>query len=361
MIMSRCCALVFLIFTGVSLQAQVNKPIQFTEESFDFGNVIEEDGPVIHEFVFTNSGHKPVQILSVKPSCGCTTPGWSKEPIIPGKTGIIKASFDPKGRPGFFNKSLTVTTDYDNQPIVLQIKGTVTSRSKASASELKAARGNVRLRSLSFNLGKVYRKDEFVTREFEILNVGNKPITFTDRVNAPAYIRVQVEPSTLAPNGKGMIRLAYNGLQKNQYGFQSDNIVLHSDDELEPEKSFTVYATLEDYFEELKPEELAKAPMLRPGSSSVDFGSLRQNQPVSRELQLFNYGKSPLEIRALVGNCSCLQAVAEKQVLKAGESTVVTITFNPQDRKGTQNKSITVYSNDPRNPVQRITITGVVN
>jgi hypothetical protein len=62
-----------------------------------------------------------------------------------------------------------------------------------------------------------------------------------------------------------------------------------------------------------------------------------------------------------VGNCTCIKTEVEKQKLKPGESLKLSISFNPQDRKGTQTKSVTVYSNDPVNAVQRITLTGVVD
>src|SRR5580698_10167170 len=62
-----------------------NAPVMiFPEESFTFGEVPE--GPqVTHEFKFTNTGKEPLVLSNVKASCGCTTPSWPKEPILPGK------------------------------------------------------------------------------------------------------------------------------------------------------------------------------------------------------------------------------------------------------------------------------------
>ena len=116
----------------------------------------EHNGPVVYEFSFVNKGTRAISILTVQPSCGCTTPGWSKEPIAPGKTGVIKASFDPNGRPGYFNKSLTVSTDLDTNPIVLLIKGNVIDKkSERGPYDLVIVNGNLRLRNSSFNVGKV--------------------------------------------------------------------------------------------------------------------------------------------------------------------------------------------------------------
>lgn len=359
--MKRFCVLSVLVMGGLVAYGQLAKPIQFREETHDFGTVIEEDGPVAHEFVFTNNGSTPIQILKVQPSCGCTTPGWSKEPIMPGKTGSIKAQYDPKGRPGYFSKSLTVTTDVSNQPIVLHIKGTVTSKNGFSTAEFQALSGSLRLRSLSFNLGKVFLKDEFVVREYEFVNSGTNPVTFTGKAETPDYIRVSVEPATVDPGKKGIIKLSYNGKLKGQYGFHTDHITLQTNDAVQPQKGFNVYATLEDYFPPMTQDDVAKAPKLQIATQTLEFGSLKQNQVHTKEVVLTNTGKSQLEIRSVQGNCTCIKTEVEKHKLKPGESAKLSVSFNPQDRKGTQTKSVTVYSNDPLNPVQRITLIGVVD
>ena len=92
--MKRLVVVVLLLVPGL-LKAQVVEPLLFREKVYDFGEIDENKGNADHEFLFTNNAARPVKILSVSASCGCTTPGWSKDPIAPGKTGFIKASFDP--------------------------------------------------------------------------------------------------------------------------------------------------------------------------------------------------------------------------------------------------------------------------
>lgn len=343
-----------------TVMAQLAKPLQFKEESFDFGKVIEANGSVTHQFEFTNNANRPIKIITVKPSCGCTTPDWSREVIQPGKTGYIQARFDPKGRPGYFAKTLTVTTDIDPNPIVLQIKGSVSNEASGLLTEFKGLNGNLRVTSSSFNLGKIFLKDEFVVREFEILNAGTRPITYLNKYDGPPYIRASVEPHVLLPGEKGIIKLSYNGKLKNQYGFQSDNIVLYTDDEKQPEKSFSVLATLEDYFPPLSAEEAAKVPRLQVPEATIDLGRIKQHHTTQRVVSVTNGGKSVLQLRAIQGNCTCITTATENKSVKPGESTTIKISFNPQDRKGTQQKAVTIYSNDPQNPVQRITFTAYV-
>jgi hypothetical protein len=351
--------LILLVITQV--QAQQGKPVQFREEMFDFGTITEESSAV-HEFVFTNASGRPMKILSVQASCGCTTPDWSREVVAPGKTGYIQASFNPKGRPGYFNKTLTVTTDLDSNPLVLQIKGqvaSVTEENKTARTEFETAVGNLKFKTSSFNMGKVFTSDEAMTKEFSFVNGGSKPVTY-DKFIAPKYIKVEVQPKVIAAGQQGVVKLIYSGKLKNQYGFQTDNVVLQTDDEKEPAKSFSVYATLEDYFPALSADELKKAPQLKLENASADFGRVKQNSSTSRELSLTNTGKKELSIKAIQGNCTCISASAAKKLLKPGESGKIIISFNPQDRKGTQTKAITVYSNDPQNPVQRVTLSAYV-
>src|SRR5690606_15577093 len=92
-------SLFFLMLLAAG-NAQQAKQLSFRQETHDFGAVDENKGPVTHEFVFTNNSPRPVKILKVQASCGCTTPGWSKDPIPPGEEGFVQASYDPKGRPG---------------------------------------------------------------------------------------------------------------------------------------------------------------------------------------------------------------------------------------------------------------------
>ena len=102
--------------------AEPTTTIKFKTETHDFGTLQEGD-PAEAEFTFTNTGKKPLIIQNVQPGCGCTTPFWSKDPVAPGKTGVIKAAYGTKGRVGTFNKNITVTSTAGTN--VIYIKGTV--------------------------------------------------------------------------------------------------------------------------------------------------------------------------------------------------------------------------------------------
>jgi hypothetical protein len=89
----------------------------------DFGKV-KQGTPVTHEFKFTNTGKVPLVITNVQASCGCTTPAWTKEPVMPGGQGFIKATYNAASA-GAFNKTVTVTANIETGFIQLTIKGEV--------------------------------------------------------------------------------------------------------------------------------------------------------------------------------------------------------------------------------------------
>ncbi len=133
-------ALMCLSFTGASFAQE--KPVTEKKaktttgpkfkfkggETYDFGKIPE--GPAAeHEFEFKNTGDEPLVITNASASCGCTTPVWPKQPILPGKTGKIKVRYNTQGRGNQpFLKSIYISSNvpHDKERYELFIKGFVT-------------------------------------------------------------------------------------------------------------------------------------------------------------------------------------------------------------------------------------------
>lgn len=116
--------------------------ITFTADTYDFGS-IPQGTPVSHVFSFKNTGSEPLILSAVNASCGCTTPEWPKEPIKPGGTATIKATYNAAAM-GVFTKTITVVSNANPNQKVLIIKGEVkatpaTTATKAAAPVQQAA------------------------------------------------------------------------------------------------------------------------------------------------------------------------------------------------------------------------------
>jgi hypothetical protein len=106
--------------------AEAKGPVaQFSPLAVDFGQVGSAEVKR-HDFTVANAGSEPLRILSVNPSCGCTTAGeWDRE-IAPGKSGRIPIEFNPANFSGVVTKAIVVTTNDPARPTqVLELKANV--------------------------------------------------------------------------------------------------------------------------------------------------------------------------------------------------------------------------------------------
>ncbi|MDR2384873.1 MAG: DUF1573 domain-containing protein [Tannerella sp.] len=121
--------LAFVCLFNLTINAQTaDSTLVFNSTTHDFGE-IQQGVPQTFSFEFTNNGLEPIVIQSVQPSCGCTTPGWTKEPVEPGKKGYVQATYNAAAV-GSFSKSLKVTYSGSSKSITLYIKGTVKEAEK---------------------------------------------------------------------------------------------------------------------------------------------------------------------------------------------------------------------------------------
>lgn len=98
-----------LLLTASLLWAQTEPmaEIQFEKSSFDFGD-IKQGQVVMATFRYKNIGKAPLILSNVATTCGCTVPSWPKDPLAPGKTAEITATFNSAGKMGQQNKVITV-------------------------------------------------------------------------------------------------------------------------------------------------------------------------------------------------------------------------------------------------------------
>jgi archaellum component FlaG (FlaF/FlaG flagellin family) len=109
--------------------------ITFDKETHDFG-IVPQNIPATYTFTFKNTGKEPLIITNAAASCGCTTPEWTKEPILPGKKGFVKATFNAATL-GTFNKAVNVSSNAKKANVTLYIKGDVKTPAEIPAKDEK--------------------------------------------------------------------------------------------------------------------------------------------------------------------------------------------------------------------------------
>lgn len=110
--------------TGFAAMAQKpDEVIKLNMETYNFGK-IKQNVPVTTYFEVTNISDKPVVIENVMPSCGCTTPEWSKEPLAPHATTKIKVGYNAAA-PATFTKDVNIKLAGVAETKLIRITGEV--------------------------------------------------------------------------------------------------------------------------------------------------------------------------------------------------------------------------------------------
>jgi hypothetical protein len=128
---------IFMILAVFTLHAQDVQPapapadpnapeISFDKVVHDFGTVVQ-NGEANCEFKFTNTGKEPLIVQKPVSSCGCTVPSWPQEPVLPGKSDVVKVTYSTHNV-GPINKTITVTSNAKTSRVVLSIKGNVVAK-----------------------------------------------------------------------------------------------------------------------------------------------------------------------------------------------------------------------------------------
>ena len=124
-----CCLI--LSSLHLTLSAQETADILFRNKEIKLGEVPPTGKDYMLNYIFTNTGKKPLVIYRVKASCGCVKiKSWPKAPVMPQKQDTIRAFFSPKGQKGFFSKSILVDTNTPKGSYIIRFKGRVSNPTK---------------------------------------------------------------------------------------------------------------------------------------------------------------------------------------------------------------------------------------
>lgn len=346
--------------------------VEFPKVEHDFGKIKEEDRSATTRFSFKNVSKDPVRILDVKASCGCTSPSWSRDPIPPGKEGFVEAMYSAWGRPGAFTKTLTVRIRSDKDTTreethVLTIKGEVIPRPKGPEDFYPTKVGNLRFGPANHVSFGTIKTNERRSLTVTLYNDSDKPMQLREFRDVPKHIKVSYRSPkataatyTLPPKDTVQVVVEYDAGAAGDYGFVYHMLKLPTDDATEADKPFYVTANIEEYFGELTEEELQQAPRAEFSSTEYNYGKIKAGEKVVHEFRLTNAGKKPLIIRKVKASCGCTAANPDKSELKPGESTTIKVTFDSTGRSGRDSKSVTVITNDPRQPTTNLIIQGEI-
>ncbi len=354
---NRIILLILLTLCGIGGSAQ--EKLVFDPATWDFGTIREVDGRVSHTFTGENRGDRPLVILDVVTSCGCTVPRFSRRPILPGEKTEITVTFDPTNRPGIFDKDLTVYSSDRRKIATLTVHGEVTPRPK-SLEELYPvdAGGGLRL-TTTLNAFAYLRTGQRVQGTFGYVNTSGHTIRLTLRpLHTSGLLRLDA-PSQIAPGERGSINVAYlNPTDHPRYGTIRDALELSVDGR----SNGTTLVTHGIGIDAAPSPDEKRAPKGEYSENILKFGSVKRTEPLQRlSLTLSNSGTADLIIRAVEGTDHVATTLSPGQRIAAGGRLQVEVMLDPRTQDyGVMSDHLIVVTNDPVRPMRRIRVTAII-
>ena len=302
-------AVVSLIANSCFAEAWVTK--MFAETKHDFG-AVARGADTAYKFLAKNIYKQDLELLSVRSSCGCTTPTIDKKLLKTGETGYITATFNTRTFTGVHGATLTVDVRWNDNgnwrhgETQLRVDGNV--------------RGDVVFQPGAVNFASI---DQGTPSEqkIEVTYAGRSDWKIVDVRGAGDALEVE-----LTQNQRYTGRVAYEVLVRLKdsasAGYFNEQLVLVTNDEDNPRIPIYVGGRI--------------VPQISVAPESLMLGSIGHGEQVSKKILV--RGKTPFKILSI--QCDDEQCFAFKTDDQSSERHVVEIKFDAKKEAGNIKQSI---------------------
>jgi len=374
-LMMICIILLTVIISGCANSETAR--IELSQDSFDLGDINPDDGIRTEIFFVKNTGVLPLKITSIGTSCGCTEAEVESDEILPGEQTQLTVTYDPSVHPGLTGKINRVvyikSNDPFNEEIELNLVGNSLPSSKPSEEHEEPEEHD--------------EEYEGLLKDFEI-----SPPALYDKIkdgDSFKLLDVREDFEYEENHIKDTLLLSVNKISQDEL----DNLGLNKDDEIvlycrsgkrsakayEILKSLgytnvkSLYGGMVHWEEDEYPveqgsvqttstsEETTKGtPSISFDRTEQDFGEITQFGGVVKTIfNVQNMGDADLKISSISTSCGCASAELDELVIPAGESSHLTVSFDPdfhEEPAGKFSRTVFLETNDPSNPEAEVKI-----
>ncbi|MBX2840992.1 MAG: DUF1573 domain-containing protein [Flammeovirgaceae bacterium] len=330
--------------------------INFENHSKNLGRFELNTKEINHKFKFYVAGSQSISIEKVVSECACGEIIFPKESMKPGEFGFIEVSFKPY-KPGPFEKTFTVySKNAIPQKTELAITGFISNNFEEAEREFPIEKGNFRFKTKRLILGSITNVTPVKT-VFEFYNNSDEEITIKDTLGAPNYIEAVFDSSrVIKPNSKGYITIFYHPELKNDFGVVNDNIIFFQEKDTELIFDITIVASIKQHFPSDINYDNYLFPKLTVSDSIKNLGKISVGSGKIVEFVLTNSGQKDLIIQKIVPGYGCEIKDLGTKIIKPYDFVSLKIFVNNIGKKGTQERTIQLYCNDPERTTQKLRI-----
>lgn len=328
--------------------------IVFDGENHNFGKIEESGGVVSHTFKYTNNSDTPYVIIDVVTGCGCTTPEYSKKPVLPGQSGEITVTFDPMYRPGRILKRITITSNLGVKE--LTIDGTVNERELTLEEKYPfIIGGGARLDVLSYS-GLEVPKGESLKVLIGVANNNTKSAVELeiDQANLPKGVKANFTKSKLEPKSEAKLEIEISG---EEYEFFQYGIPLIINGKRGVERVLLAGAVV-DNFRSWSRSVISIAPRVALSKSIIRGGVVELGSEQEYSLEVSNSGKSALEVREMWSSGG-LEVNLSSKSIAAGGKAIMRVRYKAK-QEGYDSQIVKLILNDPQKPVVELRLVAEV-
>ncbi|MCI1785022.1 MAG: DUF1573 domain-containing protein [Bacteroidales bacterium] len=358
--------------------------IEFDRTVFDFGDIMLSDGPVSCTFNAKNIGKKAIAIYNVVSSCGCTGVKWTREPILPGKTGKITATYSNDEGAFPFDKTLTVYVSNVKRPIVLRLRG-VSHKEKLSPEKIYCTRfGILGIKDPDIKCGNM-QQGEQKSGEIVIANLGKVPadVSFEKITKGMA---LSVTPNPIPPKSTGKLTYTITS-DRSKWGRNyyyatpvingksykavitavqevpnSERGALNATDinpELGQGKSeIGIWTFTKENFSGWSATQIDSAAQPMFDASTCSLGKIKKGLVADAVFPVKNSGLSVFKIYKIDSDNTCTSVISSSPVLPAEKGNLRIRVDTSSLTEGETLIMLTLTTNSPLRPVINLFITG---
>jgi uncharacterized cupredoxin-like copper-binding protein len=199
----------------------------------------------------------------------------------------------------------------------------------------------------SFDFGAI-KQGETVSHTFVLTNSGGDLLKINNVRASCGCTAASPEKSELAPGESTNLTVKFNSTGRN--GNQVKTVTVFTNDPQSPEMKITISGNV------VNGEQSGGVPTIYFPEVQHDFGQVSEGEKVNYTFSFINKGTSELIIKDVKSSCGCTAALLSSSNIKPGQEGTIKVEFDTKNKSGKNSKTVTVQSNDPKDPTKILTI-----
>lgn len=340
-------------------QEKLSESLEIDKTVHNFGDILLESGPVSCTFTIKNTGSKPAVIYNVTSSCGCTNVSWTKEPLMPGKSGKISVTYSNDEGAYPFDKSLTVYVSDVKKPVILKVRGVSVAKQKPLAESYPVHFGELAMKEREFKCGNLEQGTQ-KSNAVMVANISDKPISVSFADLSP-NLSVKVSPNPIPAKGTAEMSFtvtADRNLWGKNFYWACPVINGKAVKETSGNSKISIWAFTKENFAGLSSDQKSKGPRPMFKESTYSFGKVKRGTVVNAEYTFKNEGREDFKVYAVNADAAKWSHGAIP-VAKPGETVTFKVTLDTAKMPvGETLTIVTLTTNSPLRPIVNLFISG---